>query len=95
MSVKLQQGAEQAIAEEFAKGVQTFNGALIERLNKIGTDAVTRARRTVTENGIPAAVFGQNSSYVFLNYANPLEVKVAAEDYEDALSLLAAADKAE
>jgi hypothetical protein len=47
------------------------------------------------ENGIPAAVFGQNSSYVFLNYANPLEVKVAAEDYEDALSLLAAADKAE
>ena len=35
--------------------MQTFNGALIERLNKIGTDAVTRARRTVTENGIPAA----------------------------------------
>ena len=55
MSVKLPQGAEQAIAEEFAKGVQTFNEALVERLNKIGTDAVTRARRTVTENGIPAA----------------------------------------
>ncbi len=47
------------------------------------------------ENGIPAAVFGQNSSYVSLNYANPVEVKVRPEDYEDALSLLAAADNAE
>ena len=47
------------------------------------------------ENVIPAAVFGQNSSYGSLNYINPVEVKVAAEDYEDALSLLAAADKAE
>lgn len=55
MSVKLQHGAEQAIAEEFAKGVQTFNEALVEKLNKVGTDAVTRARRTVSENGIPAA----------------------------------------
>ena len=53
------------------------------------------ARRLVGEVQQVAAVFGQNSSYVSLNYINPVEVKVAAEDYEDALSLLAAADKAE
>ena len=58
------------------------------------------------ENGIPAEVFGENSSYtslVFgenssytsLNYVNPVEVKVVASDYEAALSLIAAADKAE
>lgn len=55
MSVKLPQGAEQAIAEEIAKGFKGINDAIVERLNKIGTDAVTRARRTVTEHGVPAA----------------------------------------
>jgi hypothetical protein len=47
------------------------------------------------ENGIPAEVFGENSSYTSLNYVNPVEVKVVASDYEAALSLIAAADKAE
>ena len=43
----------------------------------------------LNENGIPAAVFGENSSYVSLNYVDPIEVKVNASDYEAALSLLA------
>lgn len=43
----------------------------------------------LNENGIPAAVFGENSSYVSLNYVDPIEVKVNASDYDAALSLLA------
>ena len=46
-------------------------------------------------NGIRAAVFGQTSSYVCLNYVNPVEVKVAPEDYEDALKLLSEAEQGE
>ena len=55
MSVKLPQGAEQAIADEIAKGFEGFSQAIVDELNRIGTEAVTRARRTVTEHGIPAA----------------------------------------
>ena len=55
MSVKLPQGAEQAIAEEIAKGFEGFNDAIVEHLNNVGTKAEERARRTVSENGIPAA----------------------------------------
>lgn len=43
----------------------------------------------LNENGIPAAVFGENSSYVSLNYVDPIEVKVNAADYDAALALLA------
>ena len=43
----------------------------------------------LNDNGIPAAVFGENSSYVSLNYVDPIEVKVNASDYDAALSLLA------
>lgn len=43
----------------------------------------------LNENGIPAAVFGENSSYVSLNYVDSIEVKVNASDYEAALALLA------
>ncbi|MGN0202253.1 MAG: DUF2007 domain-containing protein [Candidatus Cryptobacteroides sp.] len=42
----------------------------------------------LTENGIPAGVFGANSSYVSLNSVNPVEVKVNPEDYEAAMALL-------
>lgn len=42
------------------------------------------------ENGIPAGVFGDNSSYVSLNYVNPIEVKVNACDFDAATALLAA-----
>ncbi len=47
------------------------------------------------DNGIPAGVFGADSSYPSLSYAKPIEVKVNASDYEAAMSILAAADKAE
>ena len=49
----------------------------------------------LNENGITAGVFGENSSYISLNFVNPVEVKVNAEDYDAAMSLLAAQDKAE
>ncbi len=47
------------------------------------------------DNGIPAGVFGADSSYPSLGYVRPIEVKVNESDYEAAMSILAAADKAE
>ena len=47
------------------------------------------------DNGVPAAVFGADSSYPSLGFARPIEVKVNENDYEWAMSILAAADKAE
>ena len=47
------------------------------------------------DNGIPAGVFGADSSYPSLGYARPIEVKVNENDYEAALSIVAAAPKAE
>ncbi len=49
----------------------------------------------LNENGIPAGVFGADSSYPSLSYMKPVEVKVNEDDYEAAMSILAAADKAE
>jgi hypothetical protein len=49
----------------------------------------------LAENGIPAGVFGADSSYPSLGYAKGIEVKVNESDYELAMSILAAADKAE
>jgi len=41
------------------------------------------------ENGIPAQVFGQASSYPSINAAiNAVEVKVNAEDYDDAMAMI-------
>ena len=40
------------------------------------------------ENGIPAGVFGADSSYPSLGYISPVEVKVNEEDYDAALQLL-------
>ena len=45
------------------------------------------------ENGIPAAVFGASSPYPCLNCAQPIEVKVNAEDYERALALVPEEDR--
>ena len=42
------------------------------------------------DNGIPAGVFGADSSYPSLGYANSIE-----DDYDAAMQILAAADKAE
>ena len=47
------------------------------------------------DNGIPAGVFGADSSYPCLGLSLPIEVKVNESDYEAAMSILAAADKAE
>lgn len=49
----------------------------------------------LNDNGIPAGVFGADSSYPSLGYAKGIEVKVNEEDYEAAMTLIAAADKAE
>ena len=47
------------------------------------------------DNGIPAGVFGADSSYPSLSFAKNIEVKVNESDYEAAMSILAASDKAE
>ena len=49
----------------------------------------------LSENGIPAGVFVADSSFPSLGYATPVEVKVNENDYEAAMSILAAAPKAE
>ena len=48
----------------------------------------------LNENGIPAAVIGADSSYPSLGYMKPIEVKVNEDDYELAMSILAASDQA-
>lgn len=47
------------------------------------------------DNGIPAGVFGADSSYPSLGYARPIEVKVNENDYDAAMSIIVAASKAE
>ena len=47
------------------------------------------------QNGIPAGVFGADSSYPSLGFAKGIEVKVNENDYEAAMSILAASAKAE
>ena len=47
------------------------------------------------DNGIPAGVFGADSSYPSLSWARNIEVRVNESDYEAAMSILAASDKAE
>ena len=52
----------------------------------------TRAHITagmLNDNGIPAAVFGETSSYPSLTFADEIEVKVNAADYDAAMELLA------
>ena len=47
------------------------------------------------DNDIPAGVFGADSSFPSLGYAKPYEVKVNENNYDAAMSILAASDKAE
>ena len=42
----------------------------------------------LNDNGIPAGVFGADSSYPCLNYALAVEVKVNADDFERAIALI-------
>ncbi|MFA6593207.1 MAG: DUF2007 domain-containing protein, partial [Bacteroidales bacterium] len=61
-------------------------------------DAVSAhiAEGMLRENGIPAAVFGEVSSYPNLSFTDSVELKVNAADYEAAKKLLdEAADNAE
>jgi predicted metal-dependent phosphotriesterase family hydrolase len=54
------------------------------------------AEGLLQSNGIEAGIFGEVSSYPSLNAAEQnIQLKVNAEDYESALSILAASDKAE
>ena len=47
----------------------------------------------LNDNGIPAGVFGADSSYPCLNYAHPVEVKVNADDFDRALALVPEEDR--
>ncbi|MCR5407840.1 MAG: DUF2007 domain-containing protein [Bacteroidales bacterium] len=47
------------------------------------------------DHGIPAGVFGADSSYPSLGYVREIEVKVNESDYEEALKILAASASAE
>lgn len=47
----------------------------------------------LNDNGIPAGVFGYNSPYPSLGYAQAIEVKVNAGDYEKALELVPEEDR--
>lgn len=54
------------------------------------------SRGLLESNGIRAEVFGEVSAYPSFNAAEQnIELKVNPEDYESALSILAASDKAE
>lgn len=71
-------------SQEF-KTVATYNEPMMAR--------ITAAM--LNDNGIPAAVFGYDSSLPSLGYPRGIEVKVNADDYEAAMSLIAAAESAE
>ena len=67
------------------KTVATYNEPMLAR--------ITAAM--LNDNGIPAAVFGYDSTIPSLGYPNGIEVKVNEDDYEAAMSLIAAAESAE
>lgn len=60
--------------------VATFN-------ERVQADIV---RALLEDNGIPAGVFGADSSYPSLGYARQIEVKVNESDFEAAKALLKA-----
>ena len=47
------------------------------------------------DHGIPAGVFGADSSYPSLGYASSIQVKVNEDDYSEAINISAAVDSAE
>ena len=47
----------------------------------------------LNDNGIPAGVFGADSSYPSLGYVKAIEVKVNESDFERALALVPAQDR--
>lgn len=72
----------------------------MDRLKTVATFAdpmrASIAEGLLRSNGINAEVFGEVSSYPSFNAAEQnIELKVNVEDYDSALSILAASDKAE
>lgn len=72
----------------------------MEELKTVATFAdpmlASIARGLLESNGIMAEIFGAFSSYPSVNIVEEnIELKVNAEDYDSALSILAASDKAE
>ena len=61
------------------------------------TDPVSAhiAEGMLLENGIPAVVFGEVSSYPSFNVMDAIELKVFEKDYDAALALLNAPAEAE
>ena len=71
---------------EELKTVATFSDPMLASITK----------GLLESNGIMAEIFGEFSSYPSVNSVEEnIELKVNAEDYESALSILAASDKAE
>lgn len=71
--------------EQEFKTVASYNDAMSAEI----TASMLRA------NGIPAEVFNETSSFAGFVDRHGITVKVNAGDYDEALSLIAAADKAE
>lgn len=72
----------------------------MEELKTVATFAdpmlASIAQGLLESNGIMAEIFGAFSAYPSVNIVEEnIELKVNAEDYESALSILAASDKAE
>ena len=72
----------------------------MEELKTVATFAdpmlASIARGLLESNGIMSEIFGAFSSYPSVNIVEEnIELKVNAEDYESALSILAASDEAE
>lgn len=65
------------------KTVATYNEPMMAR--------ITAAM--LCDNGIPASVFGYDSSYPSLGYARSIEVKVNEEDYDAAMALIAESEQ--
>ena len=65
------------------KTVATFN-------EKVQADIVAAL---LGDNGIPAGVFGADSSYPSLGYVKAIEVKVNESDFERALALVPEEDR--
>ncbi len=71
---------------ESLKTVATFADPMLASISK----------GLLESNGIKAEIFGEVSPYPSINAAwQDIELKVNAEDYDSALNILAASDKAE
>ena len=63
----------------------SFGGNLITQIKQLSGRLF---ERMLLENGIPAVVFGEVSSYPSFNVMDSIELKVFEADYDAALALL-------